>query len=321
MAVTLSLAPQTLTPELGKRVLVVWWSQSGQLEKVARAFARPFQVAGHDVHFVALRPITPYPFPWKITTFFGEFPETVLGRPAPIAPLDAPAGPWDLVVLTSQVWFLSPSQPFAALLSGPDRAVVAGRRVLTLVSCRNMWVSGWRRLVALTEAAGGRVTDRVVATQSGSVFASYFTTLAWMLTGKRDAIKALPAAGIGDETFDRLDALGTIAAARLTDAAPDAPLLADQPTASISHVHTFGERVVGAIFPTFAHLIAAVSRPGTPLRHVSAFGMLAFMLTVVIGLFVPFLIAERLLRRWTTPWLDGLARLPVSHLSPAAGVR
>lgn len=298
-----------------RRVLVIWWSQSGQLKTVAESFATPFAEAGHEVHYVALEPVTPFPFPWKVNTFFGEFPETVLGRPAPIQRLALPPGDWDLVVLAAQVWFLSPSQPFAALLTGADRGLFVGQRVLTLISCRNMWVTGWRRLVKLVQEQGGMVTDRVVATHSGSVFASYFTTLAWMLTGKRDAIKALPAAGLGSETFTRLAELGRIAAERLgaepRGAAPTA-LLADQVTATVSYPHAAGEQVVGRLFPVFATIIGAATRPRTLARDLSAVALLCFILSSVIGLFVPFVIVELLFRRWVDPWLDRLARLPVA---------
>lgn len=298
-----------------KRVLVIGWSQSGQLHSVANAFAKPFADAGHEVVHVELEPVTPFPFPWKVNTFFGEFPETVLGRPAPIQRLKIPEQEWDLIILAAQVWFLSPSQPFAALLQGPDRALFAGKRVLTLISCRNMWVRGWRRLVLLVQDAGGIVTDRIVATHSGSVFASYFTTLAWMLTGKRDAIKALPAAGLGADTFTHLAAFGQIAAKRLAlepAGAPPQSLLADQQTASVSYPHAFGEQLVGSLFPVFATIIGAVSRPRTLLRDVSAVALLCFILSSVIGLFVPFVIGEVLFRRWVDPWLDRLSRLPVA---------
>lgn len=302
-----------------KRVLVIGWSQSGQLRSVAEAFSKPFSDAGHEVAYVELQPVTPFPFPWKVNTFFGEFPETVLGRPAPIQRLQLPPGEWDLIVLAAQVWFLSPSQPFAALLTGPDRGIFVGKRVITLISCRNMWVRGWRRLVGLVQDAGGIVTDRIVATHSGSVFASYFTTLAWMLTGKRDAIKALPAAGLGADTFTHMAEFGRIAAERLGDEPPAPPgrsppvaLLADQVTATVSYPHAFGEQIVGSLFPVFATIIAAVSRPRTILRDLSAVALLCFILSVVIGLFVPFVIAEVLLRRWVDPWLDRLARLPIA---------
>ncbi len=298
-----------------KRVLVLWWSQSGQLRSVAESFARPFSEAGHDVALLELEPVTAFPFPWKVSTFFGVFPETVLDRPAPIRRLQLPPGEWDLIVLTTQVWFLSPSQPFAALLSGPDRGIFLGKRVITLISCRNMWIRGWRRLVGLVQAQGGIVTDRIVATQGGPVFASYFTTLAWMLTGKRDAIKALPSAGLGADTLVRVAGIGAIAAERLgaePRGGPPAPLLADLQTASVSYPHAFGEQLVGSLFPLFARIISAVSRPGSLVRDVSAVAMLCFILSAVIGLFVPFVIGELLFRRWVDPWLDRLATLPVA---------
>ena len=298
-------------PVTPKRVLVVWWSQSGQLRTVAEAFAQPFSDAGHEVAYVQLEPTRPFPFPWKVHTFFGEFPETVLLRPGPIERLSLPPGEWDLVVLASQIWFLSPSQPFTALMSGPDRELVRGKRVITLISCRNMWVRGWRRLVGMVEAAGGTVTDRIVATHSGSVFASYFTTLAWMLTGKRDAIKALPAAGLGAETFVHLAAFGRIAALRLAEGV-EGPLLAGETTAGLSYPHAFGEQAVGWLFPVFGAIISAVSRPGTVIRNLSAVALLCFILSTVIGLFVPCVIVERLFRRWIDPWLDRRASLPVS---------
>jgi hypothetical protein len=294
-----------------KRVLVVSWSQSGQLGRVRDAFVAPFAEAGHDVVRVELTPVTPYPFPWKVTSFFGEFPETVLGRPKPIAPVEIPPGDWDLVVLAAQVWFLSPSQPVAAFLASPAAEVLRGRRVLTLVSCRNMWLTGWRKLVTAIQARGGVVTDRVVATQSGPEFASFFTTLAFMLTGRRDAIKALPAATVADETFARLADHGRVAAARLATADARAPVLHDRVTAGLSHAHAFGEWMVRPLYPVIATATAALSAPGTALRGVFAVGILAFTLTMIFGLVIPCVVTEKVLRRWIAPWLDGLARLPV----------
>lgn len=296
---------------MSQRVLVLWWSQSGQLRRVAEAFAEPFSAAGHEVVYAELTPAAPFPFPWRVTTFFGEFPETVLGRPKPIQPLHLPDGEWDLVILVAQIWFLSPSQPFAAFLNGPDREVLRGRRVVTLISCRNMWIRGWRRIVTMVGAAGGHVTDRVVATHSGSVFASYFSTLAWMLTGRRDAIKVLPAAGLAEETFAHLTEWGALAADRLRSAQPSETLLGDRVTAGISHAHAFGEQIVGPIFPLLATIISAVSRPGSTLRNACSVGMLCFILSCVFGLLIPCVVTERLLRRWIDPWLDRLASLPV----------
>ena len=70
-----------------KRILFVYFSQSGQLARVAQAIAAPLVAAGHDVSLVALEPERPFPFPWPFWQFLDAFPESVA--------LDSPAlKPW-----------------------------------------------------------------------------------------------------------------------------------------------------------------------------------------------------------------------------------
>ncbi len=301
---------------MSKQVLVIWWSQSGQLERVADAFTAPFEQAGHRVVRVRVRPRVAYPFPWGVTRFFGLFPETVLERPVELEAIEIPEGDWDLVVFATTIWFLSPNQPMAAFLQSPHRDVLAGKRVLTLVGCRNMWISGWRRTVARIQAAGGEVGDRVIAIHGGPVFASYFSTLFWMLTGKRDAIKALPAAAIPEATFAWLTELGGLAAERLDRALPG-PLLADRDTASISHTHALGEQLMARVFAVLARIIAALSRPGTALRSFFAVGMLGVILSAVLTLVVPCALFRLVFGRFVDPWLESLASLPLRPSLPA----
>lgn len=287
------------------RVLLVSWTQSGQVARASAAFTRPFREAGHEVVEVRLRPVQPYPFPWKVSSFFGVFPETVLGRPDPIERVAA-EGDFDLVILAAQVWFLSPSQPFQALLTGPDRELVRGRRVLTLMVCRNMWISGWQKLVRLVQAAGGVVTDNIVATHGGSVMASYFTTLYWMLSGKKKVAGAQ--LGVAEDSLARLTRLGGVAAARVTS--PGA-LLAGESTHTVSYPHALGEQIARRLFPILARVIAATSAPGSTLRGVWAYGVLAFVLSHVFGLLVPCFTAWFLFGSRIRRWLDAQARLPV----------
>src|SRR5256885_11592133 len=96
-----------------KRVLVVHFSQTGQLARVARALVSPLAGAG-DVELVeeTLRPIRPYPFPWPFWRFLEVMPETVLLEPPPLEPLSVrPEERFDLIVLAYQVWYLAPSGP------------------------------------------------------------------------------------------------------------------------------------------------------------------------------------------------------------------
>ena len=60
-----------------KRVLVVNYSQTGQLSDITERVIAPLRAAGHDVHLETLVPETPFPFPWPIVDFFDAFPECV----------------------------------------------------------------------------------------------------------------------------------------------------------------------------------------------------------------------------------------------------
>ena len=299
---------------MSQRVLVLWFSQSGQLRQVAEAFCAPLEAAGHEVHFVEVAPSDPFPFPWKVTSFFGIFPETVREAPIPLAPLSLPEVEWDRIVIASQVWFLSPSQPFSSFLRSPQARVLEGKRVLTLIGCRNMWINGWRRLVQHITDLGGNVTDRVVVTHSGSIFASYFSTLAWMLTGKRDAIKVLPRAGLASDALQRITDLGRVAAGRMNEEV----WLEGETTASVSHMHALGEQLAARLFPLLAAFYAATSSPGSPLRKLYAVAQLLLTLSLVFLLVLPCFVTRLFLGRWLDPWLDRLASLPVKGGTPGA---
>src|SRR3546814_10066128 len=60
-----------------KRVLVVYFSQTGQLRRVAESLCAPLTAAGVEVDWCELQPRQPYPFPWPFFRFFDQFPETV----------------------------------------------------------------------------------------------------------------------------------------------------------------------------------------------------------------------------------------------------
>src|SRR5437879_13928109 len=89
-----------------KRVLVVHFSQSGQLACVARGLVSPLADAGEgELVEEVLRPIRPYRFPWAFWTFREVMPETVLVEPPQMEPLALRAAERsDLIVLASPVW-------------------------------------------------------------------------------------------------------------------------------------------------------------------------------------------------------------------------
>ena len=126
-----------------KRILVIHYSQSGQLNRITERFTQPLvDSPDFDVVFECLRPLEEFPFPWPLFQFLDAFPECVhLDAPA-LHPLRVkPDQDFDLVILAYQVWFLSPSLPVTAFLKGPEAGgLLQGKPVVTLIACRNMWL-------------------------------------------------------------------------------------------------------------------------------------------------------------------------------------
>ena len=194
-----------------KRVLLVHFSQTGQLARVARRLTSPLAAAG-DVELVeeVLRPRRPYPFPWPAWRFLDAMPETVLLEPPALEPLTAGADErFDLVVLAYQVWYLAPSGPMTAFLKSEEgRRLLRGRPVVTVIACRNMWLVAQETVKHLIQEAGGRLRDNVAFVDGGGTLASFVTTPRWVLTGRRDAFWGLPAAGVAEEEIRNADRFG-----------------------------------------------------------------------------------------------------------------
>src|SRR5450631_4422328 len=87
------------------RVLVLYYSQSGEVADIASLFTTELSRTGVEVTIERLDPETAYPYPWRsIRRFFDAMPESVLGLPPPIRlPGYDPTSRFRLVVLVSRV--------------------------------------------------------------------------------------------------------------------------------------------------------------------------------------------------------------------------
>lgn len=171
-----------------KKVLVIHYSQSGQLTDITRNFSEPLVNSNQvDVTFELLKPVDPYPFPWPFITFFDTFPESVYLDPPPIEPCPIPDDEhFDLVILAYQVWFLSPSGPVTAFLkSSAGRRLLHDTPVVTLIGCRNMWLMAQEKVKGLLEQAGARLVGNVALVDEAGGAMSFFATPAWVLTGNK----------------------------------------------------------------------------------------------------------------------------------------
>src|SRR5665647_3549294 len=92
------------------RVLVLYYSQSGEVADIASLFTTELSRTGVEVTIERLDPETAYPYPWRsIRRFFDARPGDARALPPPIRlPGWAPASRSRLVVLGYPFWFLSP---------------------------------------------------------------------------------------------------------------------------------------------------------------------------------------------------------------------
>lgn len=285
-----------------KRVLVVYYSQTGQLGTVVESFMAPL-AANPDIalHCVVLRPRTPYPFPWPFLRFFDAFPESVYLDAPPLEPLPLPEDEsFDLVILAYQVWFLSPSLPVSAFLkSDAARRLLAGKPVVTLIACRNMWLMAQEKMKSLLAQIGARLVDNVVLTDRGGL-ATFITTPRWLLTGRKNSFWGMPAAGVAGEDIAACARFGRALAVALArdEETSGRPMLTGLRAASVETRLIASERIGERSFLLWGRLLRAVGAPGSRTRVPVLMVYAAFLVCAIVTVVPLTLILKAALQPW-----------------------
>jgi hypothetical protein len=169
-----------------KKILIVYFSQTGQLKEILEELTRPLD-GEYELVFEALKPRPPFPFPWNARSFFQAFPESVQEIPCALEPFSFnPEEDYAMVILGVQVWYLSPSIPVSAFLQSEEaRRVMNGRPVITVQGVRNMWVMSQERIKRRILGNGGRLVGNIVMTDPHPNLVSVVTIVHWMMKGER----------------------------------------------------------------------------------------------------------------------------------------
>lgn len=185
---------------MSKKVLAIYYSQSGQLGEIVKSFTSPLADAGMEVETVVVQPAVPYAFPWTGKRFFNVFPDCVLGNTIELQPFSFKYQQYDLIVLGYQSWFLSPSIPVNSLLQHPQfRDVLKDTPVITLTGARNMWLNAFERVRQTLKEAGARLVGNLALVDEHHNGISFITIFYWMLTGKKDRyLNLFPKPGVAD---------------------------------------------------------------------------------------------------------------------------
>ena len=199
-----------------KRVLVVYYTQSGQLKEIIDSVLSPLTEVTID--FLPIDTAEPFPFPWTGEAFFGAFPESYLQIPQPLKPFEFVHTDYDLVILGYQVWYLSPSIPFNSFLqSEAGKQLLQGKPVITVSGTRNMWVMAHQKVKKLLTECGAHLVGNIALTDRHHNHISVITIVQWLFSGDKNKryLGVFPKAGVDDKDIESASVYGTLIAPHL----------------------------------------------------------------------------------------------------------
>lgn len=190
------------------KAAVFYYSQSGQALEAAESICGSMSAV-----FKRIVPRQHYPFPWSRKEFFQVFPETRLGiPPSGIEPMDfSDIADADIVIVSGQSWFLSPSLPLQSFFSDEGvKEYLKGRSIVFVNSCRNMWLMTSRKVKEYVKQAGSTLVGHIVLQDRASNLVSAVTIIRWLMKGKKEATSLLPAAGVSGEDLKGASRFGRV---------------------------------------------------------------------------------------------------------------
>ena len=193
-----------------KKVLVLYYSQSGQLTDIVNSFVAPFFEQGVLVEIIHAKPINDFEFPWSSDSFFEAMPDTVLAVPAPMKKIELKETFYDLVIFAYQPWFLSLSIPANSILATTEvKNILKNTPVVTLIAARNMWLSSQEKLKKILKETGAKLAGNIALVDRSANLVSAVTILYWMLTGKKDRyLGVFPKPGVSEEDIQNTKLFG-----------------------------------------------------------------------------------------------------------------
>ncbi|MBL7703691.1 MAG: hypothetical protein JNM14_15685 [Ferruginibacter sp.] len=190
---------------MSKKILVIYYTQSGQLEDILNNFTAPLVDAGNTVEKVRVHVAKDYPFPWNGKAFFSVMPDCVQSVPTELKPFELKESKYDLIILGYQAWFLSPSIPVNSILQAPVvRSVLKDTPVITITGARNMWISAMQRIKKILKEAGAKLVGSIALFDKHHNFISFITIFYWMFKGKKGRwLNIFPMPGVSEADINK----------------------------------------------------------------------------------------------------------------------
>lgn len=198
-----------------KNVLVIHYSQSGQLTEILNNIMQPVSLREEvSITHLKLEMENGFPFPWTKEAFFGAFPDTFLQIPSRLKPIpqDVLNQTFDLIILGYPVWFLTPSIPTNSFLMSPEGKQLLGKTpVITVIGCRNMWIMAQEKVKKLLKICDAQLVGNIALVDRHINHISVITIVQWMFTGKKKRFLGIfPKPGVSQKDIDESHKFGTV---------------------------------------------------------------------------------------------------------------
>lgn len=197
-----------------KSVLVVYFTQTGQLSSALKATLNPLENDPEvEIHYEQVRPANAFPYPWAYMQFFDAFPETVHGVPCKLEPFSFdPERNFDLVVLAYQPWFLSICIPINSFLQTPEaKKVLENKPVITIIACRNMWLNGQEKMKKHLQNLKANLVGNITFVDRSPNLVSLVTVFAFVLGGVKDKFLGIfPKYGVKEDDLAKAPEFGKL---------------------------------------------------------------------------------------------------------------
>jgi len=204
-----------------KKVLVIHYSQSGQLTEIVNNIATPISKVEAAVDYYKIELEKDFPFPWNKPAFFDAFPESFLQKPRKLKPIPAEIlnKKYDLIILGYQVWYLSPSIPINSLLrSSEAKLLFKNVPVVTVIGCRNMWIMAQEKVKRLLKGCDAKLVGNIALVDRHINHISVITIVQWMFTGvKKKYLGIFPKPGVSQKDINESGKFGDIISETLID--------------------------------------------------------------------------------------------------------
>lgn len=189
-----------------KEVLIIYYSQSGQLTDVLKNIASTISGEEVNITYYEIVPKKKFPFPWKQEEFYGAFPNTFLQIPAPLESIPSAIlqKKYDLVIVGYTTWYLTPSIPINSFLKSAEaKLLLSNTPVVTVSASRNMWIMAQEKVKKLLVGNNAKLVGNIALVDRNLNHISVITIVHWLMGGKKTRMLGVfPKPGVSDKEIE-----------------------------------------------------------------------------------------------------------------------